>query len=85
MTDPIGSNFTGNITIPDVDSYTNIGVFAAIILAVFIFGLLRALLFFKIAVTASQNLHNDMFTRILRSPTSFFDNNPVGKLFTPIN
>lgn len=79
ITDINNSSISSNITIPYVDSHFNIYVFTGIILAVFLFGLARALLFFKIAVDASQKLHNMMFTRILRSPISFFDTNPVGK------
>ncbi|KAH9505171.1 Multidrug resistance-associated protein 4 [Bulinus truncatus] len=76
----LSGNFSSNITVPYVDSYFNIYVFTGIILAVFLFGLARALLFFKIAVDASQKLHNMMFSRILRSPISFFDTNPVGRI-----
>ena len=74
-----GYNHT-NVTIPYVDSYRNIYIFTGIIAAVFIFGMVRALLFFKVAVDASQKLHNSMFARILRCPISFFDINPVGQL-----
>ncbi|XP_059156862.1 ATP-binding cassette sub-family C member 4-like isoform X7 [Physella acuta] len=80
ITDINNSSISSNITIPYVDSHFNIYVFTGIILAVFLFGLARALLFFKIAVDASQKLHNMMFTRILRSPISFFDTNPVGRI-----
>ena len=69
-----------NITIPYVDSYSNIYIFTGIIAAVFVFSMVRALLFFKVAVDASQKLHNSMFTRILRAPIGFFDTNPVGQL-----
>ena len=68
-----------NVTIPVVDAHENIYIFSGIIVAVFIFGLVRALLFFKVAVDASQKLHNRMFAKILRAPISFFDTNPVGK------
>ncbi|CAG5134059.1 unnamed protein product, partial [Candidula unifasciata] len=71
---------TSNITVPWVDSYFNIYIFTGIILAVFVFGLARALLFFRIAVDASQELHRRMFVRILRAPVSFFDTNPVGRI-----
>ena len=67
------------LDIPDVDSYTNLYIFSGIVGSVFLFGLFRALLFFKIAIDASQNLHNRMFTSILRAPVVFFDANPVGK------
>ncbi|KAK7478989.1 hypothetical protein BaRGS_00029750 [Batillaria attramentaria] len=69
-----------NVTIPYVDSHRNIYIFTGIIAGVFIFGMVRALLFFKVAVDASQKLHNTMFTRILRSPIGFFDTNPVGRI-----
>ena len=73
-----GYNVT-NVTIPVVDTHENVYIFTGIIVAVFLFGLLRALMFFKVAVDASMNMHNKMFTSILRSPISFFDTNPVGK------
>ena len=73
-----GNNVT-NVTIPYVDSHFNVGIFSAIIGGVFVFGLLRALMFFKVAVDASQRLHNTMFASILRSKIGFFDTNPVGK------
>lgn len=73
-----GHNET-NVTVPVVDTITNVSIFSGIIGAVFLFGLLRALLFFKVAINASQILHNRMFARILRTPISFFDTNPVGK------
>lgn len=74
----LGYNET-NVTVPYIDSHRNIYIFTGIIGGVFIFGMMRALLFFKIAVDASQQLHNNMFTRILRAPISFFDTNPVGE------
>ncbi|GFN98107.1 multidrug resistance-associated protein 4 [Plakobranchus ocellatus] len=77
------SNIPANLTVPsvpDVDSSFNVSIFSAIILAVFVFGLARALLFFKIAVDAAQSLHNTMFSRILRANISFFDTNPVGRI-----
>ena len=74
----MGLNIT-NITIPYVDTHLNISVFSGIIASVFLLGLLRALMFFKVAVDASQNLHNKMFSSILRSHIGFFDTNPVGK------
>ncbi|KAL3847448.1 hypothetical protein ACJMK2_018354 [Sinanodonta woodiana] len=70
-----GHNET-NITIPHVDTHLNIGVFSGIIGSVFFFGLLRALIFFKVAVDASKTLHNQMFEKILRTQIGFFDSNP---------
>ncbi|XP_021376611.1 multidrug resistance-associated protein 4-like isoform X5 [Mizuhopecten yessoensis] len=75
----LGHNIT-NITIPYVDTHQNIYIFTGIIVAVFLFGILRALMFFKVAVDASMNLHNGMFNRLLRVPIAFFDTNPVGRI-----
>ncbi|KAL4220738.1 Multidrug resistance-associated protein 4 [Mactra antiquata] len=74
------TNYTSNITIPDVDTHYNVAVFSGIIGSVFLFGLLRALMFFKVTVDASQHLHNRMFASILRSHIGFFDTNPVGRI-----
>ncbi|KAL8559263.1 hypothetical protein ACOMHN_040387 [Nucella lapillus] len=74
-----GHNRT-NITIPVVDGTRNIYIYTAIIASVFVFGMLRALLFFKVTVDASQSLHHHMFASILRCPVGFFDTNPVGRI-----
>lgn len=42
--------------------------------------LLRAIVFFKSAVIASQNLHNSMLRAVLRAPIHFFDSNPIGRI-----
>lgn len=74
----LGYNAT-NITIPYIDVQMNITILSAITASVFVFGLLRAFLFFAIAVNAAEKLHNEMFARLLRTSVSFFDTNPVGK------
>ena len=48
-----GMNNT-NITIPDSQTDFNVYVFSGIIASVFIFGLLRALMYFKVAVDAAK-------------------------------
>ncbi|WAR23542.1 ABCC3-like protein, partial [Mya arenaria] len=52
-----GHNVT-NVTIPTVDTNFNIAVFGGVLGAVFLFGILRGLMFFKVAVDASQAVHN---------------------------
>ncbi|XP_062612836.1 ATP-binding cassette sub-family C member 4-like isoform X2 [Saccostrea cucullata] len=69
-----------NITIPDSDTDFNVYIFSGIIFSVFLFGLLRALMYFKVAVDAAMILHNRMFKRLLRAPIRFFDINPVGRV-----
>ena len=44
-----GYNVT-NVTIPEVDTHFNISVFSGLIGAVFFFGLIRALMFFKVRI-----------------------------------
>ncbi|GFN81887.1 ABC transporter c family protein [Plakobranchus ocellatus] len=71
-----------NITfpsVPDVDNYRNLYILGSITLALVGSSLSRALLFFKFAVDASKNLHNQMFARLLRTKISFFDINPVAR------
>ncbi|XP_045158220.2 ATP-binding cassette sub-family C member 4-like [Mercenaria mercenaria] len=64
-----------HVMIPRVDTQFNIAIFSVITGGVFIFGLLRALMFFKVALDASQNLHNSMFDSVLRTRIGFFDAN----------
>lgn len=40
----------------------------------------RSLGFFRYCMTASTNLHNGMFNKIVFSPMSFFNNNPSGRI-----
>ncbi|XP_023212679.1 multidrug resistance-associated protein 4-like [Centruroides sculpturatus] len=42
--------------------------------------MLSELLLFRMFTTASFKLHNDMLRCIIRTPISFLDNNPVGKI-----
>ncbi|GFS27777.1 multidrug resistance-associated protein 4 [Elysia marginata] len=65
---------------PDVDNFFNLYVYAGLFLALLACSLSRALLFFKLAVTAGENLHNIMFARSLRATMAFFDTNPVGRV-----
>ena len=65
--------------IPEVDTHFNLYVYAGLLVALIALSLARAILFFKLAVTAGENLHNMMFARILRTTMAFFDTNPVGE------
>ena len=61
-----------------VDRQFNIGVYTAIIVAVSLFTMLRAMCTLKVLVTASQKLHDQMLASIVRTPILFFETNPVG-------
>ncbi|XP_051881887.1 multidrug resistance-associated protein 4 isoform X2 [Pristis pectinata] len=62
----------------DINFY--LGTYAGLTIAVMLFGVAGSLLIFKILVDASQDLHNKMFTSIIRAPVLFFDRNPVGRI-----
>ncbi|KAL0963885.1 hypothetical protein UPYG_G00314870 [Umbra pygmaea] len=62
----------------DLDLY--LAVYAGLTGATIVFGFLRCLVFFNILVSSAQNLHNRMFTAILRTPVRFFDINPIGRI-----
>ena len=57
----------------------NVSVYSAIVLALFVFSIGRALLTFRILVVAARTLHDRMFSSIVRCPLAFFDRNPVGE------
>ena len=58
----------------------NIIVYSGLIGGAVLLGLMRGLLFFKVATDASQKLHNSMFACIIRARIGFFDKNPIGKI-----
>ena len=70
---------TTETSIPDVDTYFNLYIYAGIIVVMFVCSLTRAFLYFNLAVNAGENLHNMMFARSLRATMAFFDTNPVGQ------
>lgn len=57
---------------------TNIGIYSALIAGLFVTTVLRSTLLIRICNNASINLHNEIFHRILRSPMSLFETNPIG-------
>ena len=59
--------------------YFNLGIYAAIVMSLVVASMIRTVYFFVLCMRASVNLHNSMFTRLVRAPTRFFDTNPVGE------
>ncbi|XP_044268658.1 ATP-binding cassette sub-family C member 4-like [Tribolium madens] len=55
-------------------------IYAAIIVVAILFTLIRSFTFFKMAMTASKNLHGKMFHALLQAPMRFFDTNPSGRV-----
>ncbi|ODN00558.1 Multidrug resistance-associated protein 4 [Orchesella cincta] len=55
-------------------------VFTGLVGGVILFSLLRAVGFFIYCMKISVNMHNRMFTSLVRAPSKFFDDNPSGRV-----
>ena len=55
-------------------------VYTGLILGSIIMSTAKNVLFYKICMNASKNLHNSMFACMLRAPMRFFDVNPSGNV-----
>lgn len=70
-----------NDTVIDKDVQRNdIIIYSSLVGALFVTTVLRSVTFFVICMTASVNLHNKIFARLLRAKTAFFDSNPAGRI-----
>ncbi|KAJ8734037.1 hypothetical protein PYW07_014588 [Mythimna separata] len=85
----LSSYFSGVNQEPDLDIHAYIGpldtaqylyVYSALIVCCIFFITARAFMFFKVCMTASRNLHNDMFHSMLRGVMRFFDTNSSGRI-----
>ncbi|XP_063393657.1 ATP-binding cassette subfamily C member 4-like [Cydia fagiglandana] len=83
------SYFSGIELQSDLDIHAYIGpldtaqylyVYSALIVCCIFFITARAFMFFKVCMTASRNLHNDMFHSMLRGVMRFFDTNSSGRI-----
>jgi hypothetical protein len=68
---------TTEVTIPNVNTHYNLRILVIIAVAVILCGLTRALLFLKVTLGASQNLHNSMFDSILPTGIDFFQKDSI--------
>ncbi|KAL3283296.1 hypothetical protein HHI36_006444 [Cryptolaemus montrouzieri] len=64
----------------DLTENLYIQTYTLILLVAIILTIIRSLLFFRICMKASTNLHNTMFTNILEATMRFFDTNPSGRI-----
>eukprot|EP00794_Sanderia_malayensis_P020178 gene20178-22153_t len=62
------------------DRDRNLGIYAALVVALVILGITRALLFFFAVLQSSKALHGQMLRCILRVPLRFFDTNSIGRI-----
>ena len=65
-----------------VDNLTqeqSIIIYSSLMVGLFALSLIRALLFFKACLTSSVKLHDRLFKKVVGSPITFFETNPIGK------
>lgn len=69
-----------NSTLPELlDTDTAIYVYTAFIVGSVFITSIRSMFFFKVCMTASKILHDNMFGCVLAATMRFFDTNPSGK------
>ncbi|XP_048588672.1 ATP-binding cassette sub-family C member 4 isoform X2 [Nematostella vectensis] len=64
----------------DLTTHEYIYIYCGMICAGMVTSLVCAMMLYNFFVTASQHLHDNMFSRVLRAPIYFFDTNPVGRV-----
>ncbi|XP_029164697.1 probable multidrug resistance-associated protein lethal(2)03659 [Nylanderia fulva] len=65
----------------DMSSVMNyIYIYTAIVLSIFLIGIIRSIAFYKTCMTCSQRLHDMMFGALIRTGMRFFDTNPSGRI-----
>ncbi|KRT80296.1 ABC transporter ATP-binding protein, partial [Oryctes borbonicus] len=55
-------------------------IYSGLIVALFVIALGRSMLFYKTAMVASENLHNNTFMNVIYTSMRFFDLNPSGRI-----
>ena len=59
---------------------TTLGVYAGLVAAAFLFGIIRVSLFFYVSLRSAERLHDAMVSCLLQAPVLFFDTNPAGRI-----
>lgn len=54
--------------------------YAGLVIALFIVAFLRSMLFYKLAMVGSQNLHDSLFHKVIYTDMLFFNTNPSGRI-----
>ncbi|XP_070538850.1 ATP-binding cassette sub-family C member 5-like [Ptychodera flava] len=57
-------------------------IYGVSILVVLFFSVIRSLIYMTTCLRASSNLHNRVFIQVFRSPMSFFDTTPTGRILS---
>ncbi|XP_071507088.1 ATP-binding cassette sub-family C member 5-like [Diadema antillarum] len=56
------------------------GVYGGSLLFIFVLALLKSVLYVKLTLKASSTMHNTLLRKVMRSPMSFFDTTPTGRI-----
>ncbi|XP_038168309.1 ATP-binding cassette sub-family C member 12 isoform X2 [Arvicola amphibius] len=67
-------------TLQDTEHHMYQLVYIASMVSVLAFGIIKGFTFTNTTLMASSSLHNRVFNKIVRSPMSFFDTTPTGRL-----
>ncbi|XP_053982537.1 ATP-binding cassette subfamily C member 4-like isoform X1 [Hylaeus volcanicus] len=65
----------------DISSmYNYMYIYTGIVLGIFIIGISRSLMFYKVCMLCNQKLHDMAFNALIRTGMRFFDTNPSGRI-----
>ncbi|XP_076295432.1 ATP-binding cassette sub-family C member 4 isoform X2 [Lasioglossum baleicum] len=63
-----------------LDRDTALWIYGILIIASIVMTSCRNIIFYKICMNSSKNLHNQMFSSLLKAPMLFFDTHPSGRI-----
>lgn len=69
-----------NVTVNEDRERANMITYSALMAALFASGFLRVMCLYLLCLRCSRELHNRIFSKLLRSPMLFFETNPVGRI-----
>ena len=67
-------------TTNELDQNTSLAATGGVVAFIFLIYLVHYFLYDKMVVTASKNFHEKMLKNVVKSPVSFFDKNPLGRI-----
>ncbi|XP_071497740.1 ATP-binding cassette sub-family C member 5-like [Diadema antillarum] len=74
-----GTDPDGDIGLnPDVERYQLI--YGLSLIVIMLFGAFKSLVFMKVTLKAASHMHDTVFVNVFRSPMSFFDTTPTGRI-----
>ncbi|XP_043486928.1 ATP-binding cassette sub-family C member 4-like isoform X2 [Polistes fuscatus] len=73
-------NFTVENAEPKRINDTYIYIYTGIVLGIFVIGITRSLIFYKMCMLCSQRLYDMTFSALIRTNMRFFDTNPSGRI-----